>query len=67
MWIVKSGELVRRRQIVRSRLTTAKSCVSCGGSFVPRYVFSISCDYCRTPASSYLAVRQQAFIAARAA
>lgn len=51
-------------QVPRKRL---KSCGVCGGHFFPRTAFSVFCDFCSTPSSSFLMIREALFPAARAA
>lgn len=38
-------------------------CLICGCTFTPRFVSSVNCDFCRTPASSFLGLPDSTFYA----
>lgn len=59
-----------RQPLVLGDAARRKTCASCGCRYVPRFLLSLTCDFCRTPDSAYLAVdplRDQMAQMARAA
>lgn len=56
MFHKKNAFTVLSKPVVRNDAAKGKACASCGSRFFPRFLFSLTCDFCRTPQSSLFAV-----------